>query len=113
MFIPSDARSRPPSFILFSLGLMRRALLIACSAAMLFGCATSITAQSLLADRHIARSITGRSSRFVFQSSSDPLVLVHSADPRSVPCDERSPNRIYDDQRLTRTKIHVERADVT
>ena len=48
-----------------------------------------------------------------FQSSSNPLVLVHSADPRSVPCDKRSPNRIGDDQHLIRSSIHIERATVT
>lgn len=93
---------------------MRRALLLACSAAMLLGCATQyrrtvIVGGQRYCAKHHRPLITVRG----FQSSSDPLVLVHSADPRSVPCDERSPNRIYDDQRLTRTKIHVERADVT
>jgi hypothetical protein len=48
-----------------------------------------------------------------FQSSSDPLVLVHSADPHSVVCDERSPNSLNEDQHLTRTSLHVERTTVT
>jgi hypothetical protein len=42
-----------------------------------------------------------------FQSTSNPLVLVHAADPRSVACDKHAPNRIPDDQHLTRSKIHI------
>jgi hypothetical protein len=48
-----------------------------------------------------------------FQSSSNPLTLVHSADPRSAVCGERAPNRIGDDQRLIRSKIHIEPHIVT
>jgi hypothetical protein len=48
-----------------------------------------------------------------FQSSSNPLVLVHSSDPRSTACDQRAPNRIGDDQHLSKTKIHVEAHVVT
>lgn len=48
-----------------------------------------------------------------FQSSSNPLVLVHAADPRSAVCDGRAPNRIADDQHLARSKIHVEPHSVT
>jgi hypothetical protein len=42
-----------------------------------------------------------------------PLTLVHSADPRSVPCDERAPNRIWDSQHLIRTNLHPVRHIVT
>jgi hypothetical protein len=43
----------------------------------------------------------------------EPLMLVHSADPRSVPCDERAPNRIWDSQHLIRTSLHPVRGIVT
>jgi len=42
-----------------------------------------------------------------------PLMLVHSADPRSPHCDEDTLNRIWDSQHLIRTSIHSVRHVVT
>lgn len=93
---------------------MHRAFLLVFSAALLAGCATQhhrtvvVGAQTYCAKHHRPLiSVRG------FQSSSNPLMLVQDADPRSVPCDEHSPNRIGDDQHLTRNSIHVERTTVT
>jgi hypothetical protein len=93
---------------------MPPALLLACCAALLLGCATQYR-RTVVVDgqRHCGKHQRPLISVRGFQSSSNPLVLVHSADPRSAPCDARSPNRIYDDQRLTRTSLHVEHATVT
>ena len=43
----------------------------------------------------------------------DRLVLVHSAEPRTVVCDEDSPNRLADDRRFHRTSIHPVRGIIT
>jgi hypothetical protein len=43
----------------------------------------------------------------------DKLVLVHDWDPRSIACDERSPNRLADDSKLYPTSIHTMRGSVT
>jgi hypothetical protein len=42
-----------------------------------------------------------------------PLTLVHSADPRSPQCDERTPNHIWDSQHLIGTSLHSVRHIVT
>ena len=97
-----------------SLRLVSRALLVACIAPLLLGCATE-QRRTVVVDgkTHCARHSRPLISVQGFQAGSDPLVLVHSAEPRSRPCGERSPNRIYDDQNLTRTSLHGDRARVT
>lgn len=93
---------------------MHRSLLLVCSAALLLGCATQHHRTIVVGGlKYCAKHHRPLISVRGFQSSSDPLVLVHSADPHSVVCDERFPNSIYEDQHLTRTSLHVERTTVT
>ena len=91
---------------------MRRSLLIALAVTMLCGCATQhrrtviVSGQVYCAKHHRALvSVPG------FQAP--PNMLVHSADPQSVPCDGRAPNHIFDTERLTRNSLHSDRGTVT
>jgi hypothetical protein len=94
---------------------MHRALIGFLSAALLSGCAshaghtkrTIDIAGQTSCTKHRIPLITVRG----FESK--PLMLVHDADPRSVPCDERSPNRIWDSQNLARDHLRPVRALIT
>ena len=83
---------------------MRSALLLACSVALLAACATEHHATRVVhgqayCAKHRIPLITVNGFR------AKPGVLVDAAMPRSVPCTERSPNRIWDSQNFTRDQL--------
>jgi hypothetical protein len=93
---------------------MPRALTGFITAALFVSCAsasdmkrTLVIAGQLCCAKHRIPLITVRG----FEAK--PLTLVHSADPRSAQCDERTPNRIWDSQHLIRTSLHPVRHVVT
>jgi hypothetical protein len=93
---------------------MLRAVIGVFAAALLSGCSTTgevkrtvVVGGQVCCARHRIALITVRG----FEAK--PLTLVHSADPRSSQCDERTPNRIWDSQHLIRTSLHPVRHIVT
>jgi hypothetical protein len=93
---------------------MQRAAIGFLTAALVSGCVTTgevkhtvVIAGQVCCAKHRIPLITVRG----FEAK--PLTLVHSADPSSPQCDERTPNRIWDRQHLVRTSLHPVRHVVT
>ena len=83
---------------------MQRALALACGAALLVGCATQRDATVVVrAERHCAKHRVPLITVHGYKANSG--TLVHTSEPRSVPCTVRSPNRIWDRHSFTRDDL--------